>query len=229
MNFAGVKSITIPEGDVKRVSVGGVTVWTKPNPLPYDAEVEWISTGPDGVENNKGNSPYVDTGVDSADDVGFEIDVTRVNDVTWDAVAFGARFDGSSTRYFVGAVSGGKYYWGWNGRIDSQTTVLNSRHRLGLNFQNGRTATFDDASVAALSGTIGFSKRLYWPVYNTQSNAITRSGRWHYHGGKISKGSTVVLDMIPVRIGTTAYWYDRISKTIMETIGAGSFVYGPDK
>ena len=199
------------------------------SPLPYDSEVEWISTGPDGVENITGNSPYVDTGVDSADDVGFEIDVTRVNDVTWDAVAFGARLDNSSTRYFVGAVSGGKYYWGWNGRIDSQTTVLNSRHRLGLNFQNSRTATFDDASVGALSGTIGFSKRLYWPVYYTQTNTIVRSGRWHFHGGKISKGSTVVLDMIPVRIGTTAYWYDRISKTIMETIGVGAFVIGPDK
>lgn len=198
-------------------------------PLPYDAEVEWISTGRDGVENNTGNSPYVDTGVDSADDVGFEIDVTRVNDVTLDAVAFGTRYDNSNTRYFIGAVSSGMYYWGWNGRIDSQTTVLNSRHRLGLNFQNSRTATFDDASVGALSGTIGFSKRLYWPVYHTQTNSISRSGRWHFHGGKISKGSTVVLDMIPVRIGTTAYWYDRISKTIMETIGVGSFVYGPDK
>ena len=42
MNFAGVKSITIPEGDVKRIAIGGVTVWTKPNPLPYDAEVEWV-------------------------------------------------------------------------------------------------------------------------------------------------------------------------------------------
>jgi hypothetical protein len=213
----------------ERVVIAAHQTMLAPPALPYDAEVEWISTGQDGVENITGNSPYVDTGVDSANDVGFEIDITRVNDVTWDAVAFGTRLDSSSTRYFVGAVSGGKYYWGWNGRIDSQTTVLNSRHRLGLNFQNSRTATFDDASVGSLSGTIGFSKRLYWPVYNSQSNAVTRSGRWHYHGVKISKGSTVVLDTIPVRIGTTAYWYDRISKTIMETIGIGSFVYGPDK
>ena len=33
MNFAGVQSVTIPEGDVRSIAIGGVTVWTKPNPL----------------------------------------------------------------------------------------------------------------------------------------------------------------------------------------------------
>ena len=43
MNFSQVKSVTIPEGEVKKIEVGGVTVWEKRIPV---TGIEIISRSP---------------------------------------------------------------------------------------------------------------------------------------------------------------------------------------
>lgn len=44
-----------------------------------------------------------------------------------------------------------------------------------------------------------------------------------YHDG------IVTYDFIPVRVGTTGYLYDRISKQLFGNAGTGDFILGPDK
>ena len=52
MNFAGVQSVTIPEGDVKSIAIGGVTVWERkssPSSLDYVQDSAFLFF--DGIEN----------------------------------------------------------------------------------------------------------------------------------------------------------------------------------
>ena len=43
MNFADYKSITIPEGEVTKITAGGVVLWEKASALPSAyQQVEWI-------------------------------------------------------------------------------------------------------------------------------------------------------------------------------------------
>jgi len=45
---------------------------------------------------------------------------------------------------------------------------------------------------------------------------------------KVNNGNIPVLDFIPVRIGTTGYMYDRVSKQLFGNAGTGEFILGPD-
>lgn len=45
---------------------------------------------------------------------------------------------------------------------------------------------------------------------------------------KIIKEDTVILDLIPVRIGSVGYMYDKVSDTLFGNSGTGSFILGPD-
>lgn len=53
------------------------------------------------------------------------------------------------------------------------------------------------------------------------------------HGSKIArmqfkKNGSLVRDFIPVRIGTTGYMYDKVSKQLFGNAGTGNFILGPD-
>lgn len=45
---------------------------------------------------------------------------------------------------------------------------------------------------------------------------------------KVNNGNIPVLDFIPVRIDTTGYMYDRVSKQLFGNNGTGEFILGPD-
>ena len=38
-----------------------------------------------------------------------------------------------------------------------------------------------------------------------------------------------IIDLIPVRVGTTGYMYDRVSGQLFGNDGTGDFIVGPDK
>ena len=46
---------------------------------------------------------------------------------------------------------------------------------------------------------------------------------------KIWNNGTLVRDYIPVRVGSTGYLYDRVSKQLFGNAGTGDFILGPDK
>ena len=45
----------------------------------------------------------------------------------------------------------------------------------------------------------------------------------------IKDGNTVLLDLKPVRVGTTGYMYDSVSGVLFANAGTGEFILGPDK
>lgn len=193
-------------------------------PLPYDSEVEWISS-------NSMTSPYINTGILSADDVGFEVEVARTLDLVSDIAVFGVRGYGGDTRFFVGAQVDGLFYFGWNTRTDFGSVDYN-KHTLGLNFKNSRQFTFDGVKCGDITSTYRNSIELKFPVYNANNGTSLNNSNvryYKYYRCIITKGIDVVKDYRPVRIGTVGFWFDSVSRTICEMIGTNTFTIGPDK
>ena len=46
---------------------------------------------------------------------------------------------------------------------------------------------------------------------------------------KLYSNNVIVMDMIPVRVGTTGYMYDKVSGQLFGNAGTGAFILGPDK
>ena len=192
MNFANVQSITIPEGDVRSIAIGGVTVWEKPNPLPYNALVEYVeSTG----------SQYVNTGLSMASGA-FEAGVDFDSEYTDNSFAVGVMGDATSgttaqkrlafyhvannTNYIIDRGTAGSRIVGSGYVVDtgklSYAIVLNSAKNILICRANGGSATYP------LRGRVRYFK--LW-----------------------DSTDTLVRDFVPVRVGTAGYLYDRANPT----------------
>jgi hypothetical protein len=234
VNFAGVKSITIPEGDVRSIALGGVTVWQKPNPLPYDAEVEYVeSTG----------TQYVDTGVlvdptvhSFLLDCSFEGAFQNTNSVAF----IDARDTNANnpikvvTLNFGGNANQNKTVLCWFENQGGQRNSFAQNFALergALSYSNGVvTRNGISISVPTSSGlrerTLLLCARRY-----ADNSTITAFGAYHVrvYGFTISSGSTLVRDFVPVRVGSVGYLFDRVSGQLFGNSGTGDFVCGPDK
>lgn len=61
---------------------------------------------------------------------------------------------------------------------------------------------------------------------NNYNSSVFSSNRW-YHV-EIFDNTTLILNLIPVRIGTRGYMYDKVSKQLFSNSGTGEFILGPD-
>ena len=231
MNFAGVKSITIPEGDVKSVAIGGVTVWTKPNPLPYDAEVEYI-------RSDSENNAYIDTGVSPvASTFGLDIDFS-VGGASCPQRPFGCR--ASSTTAGRGSYNV-LFATEWNCRIDMIGTSTWAVP-MASGSKNGLVATPSGVTVngeykANVSGKTDCEFHfLLFAINNAGSPWKNTRGQVSIYRCKIYQGSAIVRDFIPVRVGTAGYLYDRANPTggpsgngLYGSATSTPLVAGPDK
>lgn len=229
MNFAGVQSVTIPEGDVKSIAIGGVTVWEKSNPLPYDAEVEFLECV---------DAQYIDTGIYPTSTTTFEIDASASTiGKSANQILFGSRLAGESENFYVlfFASAGNKTRWAYgDGPSQDKTPFV----------ADGTRRTFSStANKQVLSISVGYSIispytsnfNSHYPIYLFTGNFGTNAPNSQYavgakiYSAKFYNGSTLVRSFIPVRVGQTGYLFDRVSGQLFGNAGTGSFVLGSDK
>lgn len=229
MNFAGVKSITIPEGDVKSIAIGGVTVWQKPNPLPYDAEVEYVeSTG----------AQYVNTGVAVSDPSTIAIEV---DEDTTQPLGFTHQNVATGTWVSCYSVVGNLYiyYKNYNNRVVASATEIRKVARWdGASgyYENGVSLASFVASVG--SDSIVGRNWLCGAVWDFYANAVDsrRLAAGKVYGLKVEVNGALVRDFAPVRIGTVGYLYDRANPTggpsgngLYGSATGTPLIAGPDK
>lgn len=209
------------------MNVGSREIFDNVEAVPYDCEVEWL-VGAEGI--------YCPLNVTLASDIGFKLEVERIKDDTSDVVAFGARDAsiGSDTRWFVGGFKNGSiktWYFGYGTRYDYGTLKMNEVVSLELNYLNSRKARFNGTDVANLASSSGSEGlQLYFPALSRNTGIdTTYCSFYHYHSFKLSKGTEVLFDIIPVRVGNVGHFYDKISKKILSEVGSTKFVVGPDK
>lgn len=70
-------------------------------------------------------------------------------------------------------------------------------------------------------------------ILNTQSAVLGNDQSHRFPYGMFGEikvyNPNLVIDFIPVRIGTTGYMYDKVSKQLFDNSGTGEFILGPDK
>ena len=194
--------------------------------LPYDAEVEWLKP------NSIFTEAYIDTGVDSADDVGFDVTLAKMENVSSDNVATGVRYGAGDTRYFIGATVAGKWYFGWNTRIDFHQCVAGEICNFWFNFLNDRSFRYSGQKFADVPSKYSYGMRIMLHAYRSNVNVGYTVGTNHvfrFYRFKISVGSEIVRDFKPVRVGDAGCWCDALTNTIYPNIGTGFFDKGPDK
>jgi hypothetical protein len=236
VNFAGVKSITIPEGDVKSIAIGGVTVWQKPNPLPYDAEVEYVEAN---------GAQYVDTGRVFAETDYLAVDTLLAENSPSAYYLHGANGTGN-VRFTLGkgAAAWNDWYFGLGDKnLRTGVAIDSARHLLALDGL-ADTAYVDGVAYAighaAWSGTAG---AVATATLCARTNVSTggRNGYWigRVYAAQIRTGGAsgaLVRDFIPVRVGTAGYLYDRANPTggpsgngLYGSATSTPLVAGPDK
>ena len=226
MNFAGVKSITIPEGDVKSIAVGGVTVWEK---LPYDAEIEYLeSTG----------TQYVDTGIVPAPTTRLDLDFMPENN---GVRVFGSDdLRGGVVRRFWVAVGGNGTNLSYNASTSASNIVATNGGVSILGIRTyiiaaGKSFTAFGSTQTNSSWTIATDNSSSVGLFAGHRILADGSDAWilpatmRLYSCAIYDGSTLIRSFVPVRVGQVGYLFDRVSGQLFGNAGTGDFVLGPDK
>lgn len=230
MNFAQVKGISIPQGSVKELAQGLTVLWKQGGaPLPYDAELEWIASDT-GYQ-------YIDLGFRASQAISVKVGIWRSGaSKRWDC---GAQSGWSSnTARIVVIESGASNAWwrygnngvsvtGQGNLIGNLELVANQREATFKNLDNQTSYTATAPAVSNFTTPGNF----YLFTYNNNGSPD--------FGGGVSAGirlkyaqitdNGVDLDLIPVRVGSVGYMYDKNSGTFYGNAGTGAFILGPDK
>ena len=193
-------------------------------PLPYDARVEYLQSS---------GTQYIDTGITPTATTGMKVKFELVAPIA-DSFIAGLRNDTGNTRWCVGA-STSKYYCGYGTTYGTSwpNPVVGDVTESSVNFLNDgkfiQTTSNQNLSLNAMGFTPEYNIRLFGAAGNSAVlNASYSKWSGKIYSVKISQGSDVVMDLIPVRVGQVGYMYDTISGALYGNAGTGDFTLGND-
>ena len=180
--------------------------------LPYDAEIEYL-------EKESGKNSLIDlgTGIDAVFEITAQATVTTNVSMTLinrhTASVGGAWFGVPPNGFWGLSTSAGAY---------SNVSALN------------KTDISVDFTVNPVVGTIGgntFSRakgnrNSNWFLFGSSGNAYPFIGRVYHL--KVYIEGVLAMDLIPCRVGSVGYLYDKVSKTFLSNVNSDPFILGPD-
>lgn len=184
--------------------------------MPYDAEVEYLESS---------GTQYIDTGVIPNETTEVDIVVSFKEKNT--NVYFGSRYD--PYRFCCASFSSGNQFaFGMTKNAWPGTkTTLSTGTFYTLTAKNG--------SYSVNGTTYSSTSQSSFPTAAKFLLFACRDGNGNVFLSKISikiiqirHNGVLIRDMIPVRVGTTGYMYDRVSGQMFGNDGTGDFVVGPD-
>lgn len=191
--------------------------------LPYDAELEYLQ-GDDAAYINTGI--YVDS-----DKYEFYADVIATNKPSRDNALFGCNNNYNTGYPGIIVNTDLRFRYGNQSIGSSITSVVGNEYSLKLSYQK---LEVNGISYSATTTTNWASMR--YPLYvfarNNQGNtniSYIIPTSWKFKSFKVKKDGNVILDFIPVRVGTTGYMYDKVSGQLFGNAGTGNFIIGADK
>lgn len=121
-----------------------------------------------------------------------------------------------------------KFYLGSNGGLSNTIAIDTDVHVVKMNKDNDKKV-YLDSTLAVTGDSNTFTNTAEASLFRCNS-----SGTW-YAGGvgrvyylKIYNESTLIMDLIPVRVGTVGYMYNRLTRALYPNFGTGSFTLGAD-
>lgn len=190
--------------------------------LPYDAEIEYLESS---------GTQYIDIGVNCTD-AGFMIDMCITQFSNNPAFPTFIQVRGVNWGLIVGTpnevrriIIGNGQWW-----FTPLVGTINKDYHLEYNFLGSKSTVINDSTYSVPTYIMPSDKtiKLFAGVIN---NSIDSNCFYigKLYNCKISKLSQIVLDLIPVRIDTTGYLYDKVSGQLFGNAGTGEFILGPDK
>lgn len=191
--------------------------------LPYDAEIEYL-------ESTLSTGQYIDTLITPTAATGIKMEVS-CNDTRDSFIAGLRNSTNTNTRWCVGHASNG-FYWGYGGYQGSGNRLIAQDAVLEMNYLASGvfTATNGAETHTDPLPTLSFVPNKTICLFIGNGVYSQSYGKWN---GKIyyciiTQNNSVVMDLIPVRVGTVGYMYDRVSGQLFGNAGTGAFVLGPD-
>lgn len=195
---------------------------TEDKVLPYDAEIEYLESS---------GTQYIDTGIAAARHLDIEI---HFNIQQNPCFFFGSRV----------IVSNATTQALWYGNMDNRSLFLygnsisgNLLPTISLNLWHVAKIIdvyyyLDDVLTYSYPVRLSIENGTNLYLFGTQEKNAEPNIKYSYV--KISKlciisNSNLLLDLIPVRIGTIGYMYDKVSGQLFGNAGTGNFILGPDK
>ena len=195
-----------------------------PTPLPYDAEIEYLQST---------NSQYIDTGyvptLNTKAVVDFEVAASSVSNKNG---FFGSRKDllrFSCTSF----TNGSKFafamtYNSW----PSTTFAINANTRYMCSAENGKYSLNGTEYTTPVLGSFSTTENFLLFIVKTSTNQLVFNTlnytAQRVYSCKIYESGVLRKDLIPVRVGTTGYMFDRITHTLYGNVGKGDFILGND-
>lgn len=178
--------------------------------LPYDAEVEYLeSTGTQWIVLPYNSSEY-STKLKTV----IEYQLTRTDR---------RQLSGSNSSYVE--------HCSISGNVGNSTIPADlNKHTLVMNGYGTPRTTFDGVELA-FSGFVRSTDLSYqFTIGNLKTDSVSGRCYWKLYAVKVENNAgKLITDLIPVRVGTVGYFYDRVSGQLFGNSGTGAFVIGPDK
>lgn len=230
MDFASVKAITIPEGNVTKITVDGVVLWTAGGlPSAYQ-EVEWVQAA---------------SGVGAYIDLGFSFDtaaIVHLNMYCFDTTPsyiFGAAESSGKYRCMISAPYNGAkhaYCYGSDGSsyITITATLLSGWNELKYTLKKGLISVKNETNGSNTQNTnnVAFtmSSNLYLFAQNYNGSmrhaANRRIASFQYY----DKNDELICDLIPCyrKSDGVIGMYDKARRMFLTNVGTGTFTKGAD-
>ena len=227
MIFKNVKSLSVPEGVVTRITSGGVILWKNSNSNYQDIyqKVDYITSS---------GTQYIITDFIADNQSGMELIASFPTIL--DRVPMGSRLDSGTTRFYVPyPMSDTSCYYGFNtGSTLSFSASTNTKYQLQTNFCNNRKVRMYTEGTLILPPT-NISTTLTQQtspvgifVYTKGAGGVGAPRAFDLYGAKISQGSEVVREYIPCyrKSDNVVGVYEIYTNTFLTNSGSGEFEIG---
>ena len=188
-------------------------------PLPYDSRVEYIENTTTGA--------YIDTGIAPTTNTRFILTASGLQDVGGGQI--GARIATNNSMFVMMTPNGGGgVRFDYASNIKSVSGYLTNKYTYSM-LGDTLSVYIEGSKVATLtSGTISTIHTIHLFGYNNGGTHATPNYSFKIYRCRIFSGDTLLLDLVPVRVGSTGCMYDQESGNLFYNAGSGSFGYGQD-
>ena len=182
--------------------------------LPYDSEVEYLES--------TGSKTFISFGLSSNYDSGVIV-------MSYD-YDFGNRLIvmGSSANTFAYFELNEKGFWKL---ADNKSTIACVRgKKTRIQIYADKTVSVDGENIGSRSVILGAQSPYEFCIFMTGNHNLGFNANGaRCHSVMLEKSGVVVIDAIPVRVGSAGYMFDRVSGILFGNASIGAFLLGPDK
>lgn len=180
--------------------------------MPYDAEIEYLQG--DGYA-------YIDLGVKGNLDTRIELVCETPAIGTYQCIA-GSRSENSNA---ITIIYGHNQTNTW--RFGGKSAPIRLSDSTSYTISIDKSRALVNGVLYSFGQTSSFTTSTNIQVFFAGSTSLSKfTGK--IYGLKFENG-TVTMDLIPVRVGTTGYMYDKVSGQLFGNAGTGDFILGNDK